>query len=51
MHCEQSPSNVGAETLNQRKKRERCGQGRREKKGLESGGMYKMGSLEDSCVP
>lgn len=51
MHCEQSPSNVGAETLNQRKERERCGQDRRGKKGLESGGRYKMGSLEDPCAP
>lgn len=51
MHWEQSPSNVGAETLNQRKEKERCRQDRREKKGLESGGRYRMGSLEDPCVP
>lgn len=43
--------NVGAETLNQRKEKERCRQDRREKKGLESGGRYRMGSLEDPCVP
>lgn len=38
MHWEQSPSNVGAETLNQREEKERCRQDRREEKGLESGG-------------
>ena len=34
-----------------RERKERCGQDRMEKEGLESGSGYKVGSFEDPCFP